>query len=146
MKDKLIYIFAGVLFISIIFIFWIFTNTRVLNLNGDEAKVLVANNPIERMLGLSGRSENLPADGMLFIYPKSAERTFWMKGMKFDLDIVWIKDGKIMSLEEDIPAPINGEEPRKMYSGPLGADMILEMPSGGIDQYGLLIGQQIIND
>jgi uncharacterized membrane protein (UPF0127 family) len=38
--------------------------------------------------GLSGRKELKKNTGMLFSYPSSAIRQFWMKGMSFPLDII----------------------------------------------------------
>ncbi|MBU0614181.1 DUF192 domain-containing protein [Patescibacteria group bacterium] len=143
MKNKLIYFFAVLLLVIVISVFWVFTNTKDLTVNGYKMTVYIANNPIERMLGLSWRNEELATDGMLFKYSSAKERTYWMRGMKFDLDIIWIKNGKITGLEANVPAPQDGQEPRRMYSGPLGADAVLELPAGGISEYGLVVGQQI---
>lgn len=49
--------------------------------------------------GLSGHAL-LPADeGMLFLFPSSSIRSFWMKDMNFPLDIVWIdKDWRVVGV------------------------------------------------
>jgi uncharacterized membrane protein (UPF0127 family) len=67
---------------------------------------------------------------MLFIFPEAEVQNFWMKGMKFPLDVAWIKDGKVVSVDTNIPAPKPGEEPARMSSSPIGVDMVLELPAG----------------
>ncbi|HYH75462.1 MAG TPA: DUF192 domain-containing protein, partial [Candidatus Saccharimonadales bacterium] len=57
----------------------------------------------EQERGLSGR-DNLPGNqGMLFWYPDSQERCFWMKDMQFPLDIMWVSaDKKVVKLAENV--------------------------------------------
>lgn len=53
--------------------------------------VRVADDMHERELGLS-YFKTLPADqGMLFLFDQSGRYPFWMKGMNFPLDIIWLK-------------------------------------------------------
>ena len=42
-----------------------------------------------------------PGTGMLFVFPDASPRSFWMKGMRFCLDIIWIEDG-IIAAGDDI--------------------------------------------
>jgi uncharacterized membrane protein (UPF0127 family) len=60
----------------------------------------VATSAAQQQLGLGGRA-SLPATrGMLFVFSSSAEHCFWMKGMQFALDIIWLKaDDKVVSVE-----------------------------------------------
>lgn len=109
---------------------------------GEPRKFLLANNPIEWRRGLSGKTvETMDALGMLFVFPNEKERVFWMKGMNFNLDIVWIKDGKIMKIDRNVPAPAKGESPKVITSAPFDVDMVLELPSGGADYLALFVGQ-----
>lgn len=58
--------------------------------NGD-IYVRVAHTDITRELGLS-YFKTLPADqGMLFLFDQPGRYPFWMKGMNFPLDIIWLK-------------------------------------------------------
>lgn len=111
---------------------------------GGELDVLVADNLPERTKGLSGTEvETLGADGMIFIFPDKQERTFWMKDMNYPLDVVWIADNKIVKISRNVPAPEEGEEPEYMHSRPFEVDMVLEMPHGYVDYYGLATGHII---
>lgn len=50
--------------------------------------------PERQIKGLSGRAD-LPADtGMIFVYTEEAERCFWMKDMRFNIDIIWVSAEK----------------------------------------------------
>lgn len=103
--------------------------------------VRVADNLFERKRGLSGYELSaLDADGMLFVFSNQAVREFWMHRMNFDLDVVWIKDGKIVGLDTNVPAPAPGDEPARMSSAPISADMVLELPAGDAKKLGYQAG------
>src|SRR6266550_6083274 len=69
--------------------------------------VEIANTTVEQQQGLSGRN-SLPQDqGMLFVFKKADLYAFWMKGMKFPLDMIFIKDNKIVSISQNVPVPSN---------------------------------------
>ena len=103
--------------------------------------VRIADNPWERSKGLSGyTAQDVQAHGMLFIFPEDAPQEFWMKGMKLDLDIIWIRDGKIVGIERNVPAPKAGDEPARVTSEPVPVDMVLELPAGSVDVLGLTAG------
>ena len=59
--------------------------------------------PAQQELGLGGRTK-LPLDhGMLFVYHSSTTRCFWMKGMKFALDMIWLSPGdEVVSVQPDV--------------------------------------------
>ena len=42
--------------------------------------------------------------GMLFLFPQENFYPFWMKNMRFPLDIIWIdKDKRIVDIKTDVP-------------------------------------------
>ena len=55
--------------------------------------------------GLSGVTELLDTEGMLWEYSPSAIPTFWMKGMMIDLDFLWITNGRVVAITDNVPAP-----------------------------------------
>lgn len=106
--------------------------------------VRVADNAWERAKGLSGFTpDTVQAHGMLFIFPKEETQQFWMKGMLVDLDIIWIRDNKIVGMESNVPAPKKGEEPARVTSEPVPVDMVLELPAGSISALGLVAGKPL---
>ena len=52
--------------------------------------VEIAKNSAEFAKGLGGRSCILPDQGMFFAFNKPGRYPFWMKEMKFPIDIIWI--------------------------------------------------------
>jgi len=54
----------------------------------------VAASPIERQKGLMFRRPLADNQGMLFIFREEALHAFWMKNMRFPLDIIWINSDK----------------------------------------------------
>lgn len=105
----------------------------------------VVNTPASVTLGLSGRDQ-IGADGMLFVYDRPRRLTFWMKEMKFNLDLIWILHGKIVEITPNVPAPAAttplNELPTYMPHQPV--DMVLEVEAGKAKLWQLQVGQRII--
>src|SRR5258708_1067157 len=53
--------------------------------------------------GLSGRASLGQDNGMLFIFGHADYYAFWMRNMKFPLDIIYIRDKKIVSIINSVP-------------------------------------------
>ena len=105
-------------------------------------RVEVAVTGEEQTRGLSGRPGLRPGTGMLFAYPAPAFRSMWMLGMRFPLDFLWIREGRIVDLFELIPPPRSGEQPRTVTS-PEPAQYVLEVPAGFIRAHGLRRGEAV---
>lgn len=79
-----------------------YTEVEYVNLGGAVIKVEVVDTPEGLSLGLSGRDSLPEGEGMLFVFPDSAEHFFWMKDMKFSIDIIWIsEDGQVVYVKEN---------------------------------------------
>jgi uncharacterized membrane protein (UPF0127 family) len=116
----------------------------IVEINGHAFRVEIADSADEHELGLSYR-DSLEADrGMLFVFPDAVPLTFWMRGMHFPLDIVFIRDGVIVRIAEDVPEP-NGGIPEIVDSGE-PADMVLEINAGLSRAYGFEAGQAVSID
>jgi uncharacterized membrane protein (UPF0127 family) len=101
----------------------------------------VAETNAARERGLSGRSRLPEGRGMLFVYNDHAERTYWMKGMRFPIDIVWIDRGKVIGVERNAPVPRGGDLP--LYSSRGAADHVLEVPAGWAGRHGVDRGARV---
>lgn len=117
----------------------------ILNLGEHELIVEIADTDISRTQGLSGRTE-IGADGMLFIFPQDTQPGFWMKDMQFDLDFIWIKDGKVVQVMTDIPKPDPGQPLTSLptYMPDQLIDSMLEVPAGFVEQYQIQVGDQAV--
>jgi len=70
---------------------------------GREIMVEVADTHGERAAGLAGRKDVGIYDGMLFVYDHSKRYTYTTSEMYFSLDIIWLQDGEIVSIEDNVP-------------------------------------------
>lgn len=102
-------------------------------------RVEVAVTAEEQVRGLSGRPGLAPGTGMLFLYPAPGLRSMWMLGMRFPLDFLWIRGGRIVDLFEEVPPPTPGQALRTVAS-PEPAQAILEVPAGFIRTHRLRRG------
>lgn len=111
-------------------------------LNKQTFSVDLADNSEEWARGLSGRASLSANQGMLFLYPDKAERSFWMKDMNFALDIIWLEDNKIIGWVADVPPPTAGAELER-YLSPAPANEVLELPAGTAKLLNLTTGDLI---
>jgi len=56
--------------------------------------VSVAASPQERERGLSGAPTLAAESGMWFVFPSSNWHAFWMQGMNFPIDLVWVSPAR----------------------------------------------------
>jgi uncharacterized membrane protein (UPF0127 family) len=89
-----------------------------------------------------GYRDDLPWDhGMYFPYARPAFYSFWMKGMRFPIDIVWIRKGRIVDIHPEVPFEPNGNgptvRPREL------TDAVLEVPAGYAAASGWGIGDRV---
>ncbi len=105
-------------------------------------RVSVAANSRSRERGLSGR-ESLAADeGMLFLFERKDTFGFWMKDMRFPIDIVWIDGTSVADITTDVPVPVPGER-LPLFSPRVPVDKVLEVPAGFAKAHGLRVGMPL---
>jgi hypothetical protein len=97
----------------------------------------LARQPEEQILGLSNRPALAPGRGMLFLYERPQPVGIWMKDMRFPLDILWIREGRIVKIEKDAPPLVPGMAER-VYTAT--ADLVLEVPAGFADREKIRLG------
>lgn len=110
-------------------------------IKGEPYEVYIADTDQLRAMGLSGKYRLPQGRGMMFTFPVAGIFSFWMKDMKFPLDILWIRDGKIVELWEDAPIPGGGEIPS--YTPRETADAVLEFPAGFVNENNILVGDLV---
>jgi len=110
--------------------------TRNVTIGNSTIMVEIADTNSLRMTGLSGREYLDEGTGMLFVFDKPDKYGFWMKDMKFPIDIVWINGGKIIHIEKSISPTTY---PR-VYFPVSPAQYVLELPAGFCDAQGLQVG------
>lgn len=121
------------------------TKTSNVVINDVTIKAEIADTDSKRSMGLSGREKLGENEGMLFIFAKSDKHAFWMKGLSFPLDFIWIKDNTIVDILEDIPAPKSGQVDTELsiYSAKVAIDKVLELNGGSVKKFNIKIGDTI---
>ena len=104
-------------------------------------RVEIANTKTKREKGLGGRSSLNEGEGMLFLFPKKDQYTFWMKDMQFPIDIIWIADGRVADVTFDVPVSKNGDLP--LYAPWVPVDRVLEVPANFIGHHKMTIGDPV---
>ncbi len=102
----------------------------------------IAATPAAQQQGLSDRDHLLVNHGMLFTYTDPQIREFWMLRMHFPLDIIWIRDGRIVDISHNLPMPETGQEPARAKSQ-TPADAVLEINAGLSSRYGFKVGDRV---
>jgi uncharacterized protein len=99
-------------------------------------KLEIANTSPLRSLGL-GEREHLPGGhGMLFLFDAAERYGFWMKGMRFPLDIIFLVRGKIVFIERGIQP-----SDQRTIVPPVPSDQVLEVNAG--EAAGLSVGDHM---
>jgi uncharacterized membrane protein (UPF0127 family) len=95
----------------------------------------------QQELGLGGRERMDAHRGMVFVYNKpSQDLCFWMKGMQFNLDILWVDAGnKIVMVKPDLSPSTYPQS----YCPPVPAQTVFEFNAGVINQYHLKAGDTL---
>ena len=104
---------------------------------GDRTFTLeVAKDDVSRTRGLM-RRDSMPADhGMIFVFPDSEPRSFWMKNTRIPLDILYLDEtGRIVSIHTMKPYDTTGVP----SAGP--AKYAIELNAGVAQEIGAQPGQ-----
>lgn len=99
--------------------------------------VSIADTYETRAKGLSNTDPLLENEGMLFVFATPGYYGFWMKDMKYPLDIIWLdKNYKVVSLQKDI----SPESYPTIFKPQVLASYVLEVPAGFVELYGIQNG------
>lgn len=102
----------------------------------------LAETPAEQRLGLGERDSLAWDAGMYFPYERPGLYAFWMRGMRFPIDIIWIRAGRIVDMHVDVPFEPGGNGPTVRPRE--AADAVLEVPAGYARASGWRIGDRVV--
>ncbi len=113
-------------------------DSRVLRTpSGEAISLAVADTDAARELGLGGRASMPDDEGMLFVFPEAGHYPFWMKGMEFPLDIVWVDSNwKVVYLKPDIATSTYPE----FFVPQTQAQYVIELNAGAAARAGIREG------
>lgn len=113
--------------------------TTRITITGVILSVELASTPDDQQRGLSGR-DSMPSDhGMLFVFGRAAPWGFWMKDMKFSLDIIWFNSDKAAVFIQEGLRPC-GPQSCPIYTPSIAALYVLEVNAGFVHDHNAAIG------
>ena len=114
-------------------------------LGGQEFAVDIADTSAKQTQGLSGRVSLGENEGMLFLFATSSLRTFWMKDMNFPIDLFWMRDDRVIGIEENMqPEPGKAIFGLRIYASPGLSNRVLEVPAGTVARLGVKAGDAVV--
>lgn len=111
-----------------------------LTIRSQEIYVADAYSQDQQDLGLGKRDSLGLGEGMLFVFPEDKEYAFWMKDMRFSIDMVWISSaGKIIYMAQDVSPDTYPED----FVPTSPARYVLELPAGYSSSHGFSVGDTV---
>jgi uncharacterized membrane protein (UPF0127 family) len=117
-------------------------NMAKMELNGKVYDIELARTSAEQTKGL-GERDTIGSDGMLFIFEREGTPAFWMKGMRFDLDFIWMNNDTITQVMTNIKKPDSDNAPLSIYRPRDSVDMMLEVPAGWAESENVKVGDKV---
>ena len=118
------------------------TSAKV-TVNGQSFKLDVVKTQADQQRGLSGRNSLDTDRGMLFVFNKSDYYPFWMKDMKFAIDIIYIEGDKIVYIAPNVPPPADDTSTPATIHPDVKADKVLEINAGLAQKYTIKKGDSV---
>ena len=114
--------------------------TRDVSIRGYTIHALVADTQPLQDLGLGGRNGLEEGHGMLFIFDQDGVYPFWMKDMRFPIDIIWLsRDKRIIYMAQNITPSTYPES----FGPHESARYVLEVPANDAVSHGFKIGDAV---
>jgi uncharacterized membrane protein (UPF0127 family) len=115
---------------------------RVVFPDGTNIAVELAADDATRTQGLMYRDHLADDQGMIFLFPSTAEYTFWMKNTLIPLDMIWLDENRrIVHVAHDVP-PCKAD-PCPSYPPNAQAKSVLEVAAGVAAKHHLSDGQTL---
>lgn len=110
-------------------------------INQEQIELEVAQTPEQQAIGLMYRTSLADNRGMLFPFDPPQITAFWMKNTKIPLDMIFLREGIVRSIEANVPpCQVN---PCPSYGPKIPIDAVLELGAGRSAELGLKEGDRV---
>jgi len=120
--------------------------TKQIVIGTKEYKINLTQTEEDRKKGLAVFDSLTANEGMLFSFDQEDYYVFWMKEMKFNIDIIFLdKDKKVLDVFENVKAePGVQDMDLKTYSSKLKSQFIIELKEGETRKNGIKPGDTVL--
>ncbi len=117
-------------------------STKVL-VDDQSFRVTVAKSEKDKQIGLSKTDKIGDSQGMLFVFDSPDYYPFWMKEMKFPIDIIYINGDKVTTVINSAKPPTSANENLNIYQPGDKSDKVLEVNAGIAKKHNIKNGTQV---
>jgi|WetSurMetagenome_2_1015567.scaffolds.fasta_scaffold24666_5 uncharacterized protein len=141
MRHKIIIICIAAAFFALVYFYEFFEYGKE---KGEVAigktifKAEIVSSDSKRQKGLGARKKLCQKCSMLLVFPGQDLWGIWMKGMEFDLDIIWISGSRIIKIEKNV-----SKNSKDIFFPKDPADKVLELNAGVTDRKGIKTGDAV---
>lgn len=113
---------------------------QTLTVGGHQLTVGVAETPEAITRGLSGQPSLGDDEGLLFVFPQKDFYPFWMKEMRFSIDILWLdEEGRVV----EVSRQLTPDSYPQIFVPKVPVRYVLEVKAGWADRYGIREGKKV---
>lgn len=102
----------------------------------------VAQTPQQQAMGLMYRTALADNQGMLFPFNPPQPVSFWMKNVSISLDMIFLRNGKIVEIAANVP-PCK-TVPCPVYGPNASVNQVIELRGGRAAELGLQVGDSVL--
>lgn len=119
--------------------------SATVTINNQQFRASVAKDQKQKQIGLSKTNKLADNEGMLFVFDEKGIHSFWMRDMKFPIDIIFIDDNKVVYIEKNAAVPTSTTQTAQLpiYRPKAPANYVFEINAGLSDKYGLKEGDVV---
>lgn len=102
----------------------------------------IADTSAARTKGLMGRQALASDEGMFFVFPEEDAYAFWMKNMRFPIDIIWINN-EFKVVDMDTGVEPCGSQSCQSFVPQAKARYVLEVNAGFAKRHRIMVGDAV---
>ena len=99
----------------------------------------------ERKIGLAAFGSLAENEGMLLRGMPVGRQSVWMKGMKFDIDVLWVnKENQVIHIVQGM----SKSDQQTIYHNPdtTPSSYVIELPDNSCNKFGITVGRTVVID
>ncbi len=141
---KIIFVVIGLVFAAVLVGYFILKTPqtpklKIITVGTTKISAEVADTDLKKERGLSYRPSLLADQGMIFTFQEKGKYAFWMKGMNFPLDFIYVNDHKVVEVKENVP-----NDNLTPFSPGEFIDAVIEVNAGFVKNNSISVGQDVL--